>query len=76
MKRLYILIVLLTIGGSFLFRGYALSEEAKPSGDIEVTQPSEASVSSPVKPEDQDKKSSNLKLILSGPLPLFWTASL
>jgi len=77
MKRLYLLIALLIIGGIFLFGGYALSEEKKPEVDIEVTQSSEASVSSPVKPEEaQSKKSSELNLILSGSLPLFWTVSL
>lgn len=67
--------VLISVG-LFLLLGYAFSQETKSAQSVEVTQSQEASVSSPVESKEEiSKKAGEIELILSGPLPIFWSAS-
>lgn len=69
-----ILVIFLIVGGVFLFVDRSLGQEKKGPPDIVVTALEEASISSPIKPIAEVKKG-EVELILSAPLPLFWSRS-
>lgn len=65
-----LIVGVLAIIGLFLFLVYAFCQ------NVEVTQPEEAPVSSPVESEEKAaEKLPEIKLILSAPQPAFWVVS-